>query len=193
MTGSTHFPSSPRLATPRLLLAPLQERDVDELLAFFNDPDVARYLLDGASVSREWVEEEVRGSRRRFAEGSAGLWTVRANTDEAAHNDEFGRARADQSLLGIVGFRPFFDPPELQLLYALHRSCWGQRIATEAARAAIDYAFDVMGLDEVRAATDSPNSASIQVLERLGMSRWKTDPGDPWDTLFYRVRSSSWR
>ena len=193
MTGSTRFPSSPRLATPRLLLAPFHERDVDELLAFFNEPDVARYLLDGASVSREWVEEEVRASRRRFADGSAGLWTVRANADEAANIGELAQHRDAPSLLGIVGFRPFFDPPERQLLYALHRSRWGQGIATEAARAAIDYAFDVLGLDEVRAATDSPNLASIQVLERLGMTRWKTDPGDPWDTLFYRVRSSSWR
>ncbi len=183
------------LRTTRLELAPFSPQDVDELLPLFNDPEVGRYLLDGAVVSREWVEEEVRESRRRFAGGGAGLWTVRARHVGGGRRD-VGEGEVEwtgRELLGIVGYRPFFDPPELQLLYALKPTSWGQGIASEAATAAIGHAFDALGFHEVRAATDTPNSASIRVLERLGMTLWKTEPGDPWDTLFYRIPSSSWR
>jgi len=176
------------LRTQRLTLVPLGSADVDSLQALFNDPDVGRYLLDGAAISREWVEEEVRQSQQRFADGGAGLWTIRVRRDGGAVAPAGGH---DDDLVGIVGYRPFFDPPELQLLYALKPGLWGRGLATEAADAALRYAFDVLELDEVRAATDAPNAGSIDVLERLGMTLWKTEPGRPWDTLFYRIPSSS--
>lgn len=179
---------APRLRTPRLELVPFEAGDAGGLMHFFNHPDVGRYLLDGASVSRDWVEEEVRESRRRFEDGSVGLWKVETRLESAAETGDQDRHGVD----GIVGYRPFFDPPELQLLYALHPSLWGRGIATEAARAAVDYAFDVLGLEEIRAATDAPNIGSIRVLERLGMSRWKTTPGTPYDTIFFRVGVVEW-
>ncbi len=41
---------------------------------------------------------------------------------------------------------------------------------TEAARAVLDHAFNELGFADVVAATDPPNTASIRVLERLGMT-----------------------
>lgn len=73
------------------------------------DADVRRYLLDGQAVSAEWVEAEILASERRFGAGSVGLWAV--------------RRRDDPLLIGFVGFREFFDPPELQLLYGLLPTC----------------------------------------------------------------------
>lgn len=181
--------AAPRLRTPRLLLVPVDVADIEGLLDFFNLPDVGRYLLDGASVSREWVREEVRESRRRFAGEGIGLWKVETGPQAGAAPDD----ASPGGIEGIVGFRPFFDPPELQLLYALHPSIQGRGIATEAARAAIDYAIDVVGLEEIRAATDAPNTRSIRVLERLGMSHADTEPGQPWETLFYRLQPSDRR
>jgi RimJ/RimL family protein N-acetyltransferase len=35
------------------------------------------------------------------------------------------------------------------------------------------YAFDRLGFEEVRAATDVPNGASVRVLERLGFAEWR--------------------
>src|SRR5262245_45880977 len=36
------------------------------------------------------------------------------------------------------------------------------------------------GLDPVRASTDEPNVASVRVLERLGFTRTRVDPGPRW-------------
>jgi ribosomal-protein-alanine N-acetyltransferase len=165
------------IRTERLTLWPFAPEDVGELHALFTDPDVRRYLLDDLCVSREWVEEEVARSQARFAAGDCGLWKLM----------EHGRTE----LVGFVGFRPFFDPPELQLLYGLQPSRWGRGYATEAAAAALDYAFGVLGLDDIRAASDSPNTASIAVLRRLGMQQ--RPAGDEFTrTVFFGVRASEW-
>ncbi|HET9950107.1 MAG TPA: GNAT family N-acetyltransferase, partial [Longimicrobiales bacterium] len=84
------------------MLLPFAAGDLDELHALFTHPDVRRWLLDDEIVSPEWVAAEIAASGERFAAGGLGLWTV--------------RERAGDALVGFVGFRPFFDPPELQLL-----------------------------------------------------------------------------
>jgi RimJ/RimL family protein N-acetyltransferase len=45
----------------------------------------------------------------------------------------------------------------------------GAGIATEAGRAAIDYAFRELGADEVIAYTSPGNAASLRVIDKLGM------------------------
>lgn len=166
------------LSTSRLQLTPFRAADLDELHDFFRDIEVARYLLDGQQVPREWVEDEIGTSIERFDSEGAGLWAT--------------RLVGESEICGIVGFRPFFDPPELQLLYAFLPSRWGQGLAIEAASAAMQYAFEELGFDEIRAATDEPNEASIRVLERLGFGQWKSTEGEPHRTLFYRIERADW-
>jgi len=169
---------APVITTERLTLRPFGAEDIDVLLELFTDADVRRHLLDDTVVSREWVEEEVLSSQARFTESGCGLWTL--------------TERAGGSIIGFVGFRPFFDPPELQLLYGLLPSHWGRGFATEACEAAIDYAFAVLGLEDVRAATDVPNTASIAVLERLGMRERRRTADGAHGTVFFQVLASEW-
>ena len=159
-------------ATPRMLLSPFDEGHVDALLAFFRDPHVRLYLLDDALVDRQWVEEEVRTSGERFEAGSLGLY--------AAHLHE-----APDALMGFAGFRPFYEPPVLQLVYGIGPDYVGRGLATEIARAVGDVAFNERGFREVRASTDEPNRASIRVLERLGMQLAATGPGEHWPQLHF--------
>lgn len=162
------------LATPHLRLTPVTRQDVPELHDLLTDPRVRRWLLDDAVVGVEWVEEEVGRSEALFEELGCGLWAVR-------------RVEAD-SVLGLVGFRHFFEPPELQLLFAVLPSYQGRGVATEAADAVIRYAFEELGFERVRAATDLPNVASIRVLERLGMAREREDPDEgPEGTAWYSL------
>jgi RimJ/RimL family protein N-acetyltransferase len=172
--------SAPVLTTERLTLRPFDVADVPELLELFTDADVRRHLLDDIIVSREWVEEEIASSRARFGDDSCGLWALRKHGEER--------------IVGFVGFRPFFGPPELQLLYGLLPSHWGRGYATEAAAAAIDFAFGVLGLQEVRAASDAPNVASIALLRRLGMrERLRTaDRMSGEGTVFFGLAASDW-
>lgn len=165
--------NGPVLRTSRLTLRPFSVEDADELLALFRDPGVRRWLLDDTLVSAEWMREEIHESDARFRGSGLGLWSIVAE----------GRP----AIVGFAGFRPFFDPPEMQLLYGLLPACWGAGLATEAARALCDHAFHVLAVTEIRAATDRPNVASIRVLERLGMSLEKTTDDGPDGTAFFTL------
>ena len=161
----------PVIATTRLVLHPLADSDTDELVAVFREPRVRRYLLDDEIVSAEWVRAEIAASALRFERDGTGLWAVRLT----------GRT----ALIGFAGFREFFDPPQLQLLYGLRPQFWGQGLATEAAAAACNHGFGPVGLDRIVAATDADNEASARVLLRLGMRPVETRPEGAGGTTVY--------
>ena len=171
-SGSLH------LATARLELRPFADADAAGLLHLFLDPAVRRYLLDDSIVTPNWVAEEIQSSQARFGGGALGLWAVRASDGS--------------EIIGFVGFRPFFDPPELQLLFGLLPDHWGQGLATECAEAACDCAFNVLGFQAVRAATDLPNTSSAAVLRRLGMSLDRTSVEGEAGTGFFSIDRVTW-
>lgn len=170
------------MRSARLVCRPIEASDVAELLALFRYPSVRRYLLDDELVSEEWVREEIAASAERFATTGAGIWAVRLRG-------------AESPIIGFVGFREFFDPPRLQLLYGLHPEYRGRGFATEAARGICDHAFVDLGFRLVEAATDAPNTASSRVLDRLGMRRVRVDGVDGVETsgtVFYVLDRDSW-
>ena len=56
----------------------------------------------------------------------------------------------------------------VQIGWALHPDAWGKGYAYEAAAATMDYAFDVLGWDDVIPSIDPDNTASQRLAERLG-------------------------
>ncbi len=158
--------------TARLRLQPFSDSQIDALFDFFRDASVRRYLLDDAQVDRAWVAAEVKDSHERFDTGSLGLF--------AAYPKD-----ASDPLVGFVGFRPFYDPPVLQLVYGVAPDYVGRGFASELAKAAVDLAFSEHGFTEVRASTDEPNHASVCVLKRLGMRLVSTSPGERWPQLHF--------
>ncbi|WP_438028155.1 GNAT family N-acetyltransferase [Sorangium sp. So ce233] len=88
---------------------------------------------------------------------------------------------------------PVYDPPVLELLYALAPGFTGQGLATEMAAAVLDLAFEERGLALVRASTGAPNLASIRVLERLGMTPAGESPGPRWPQLHFQLSRERWR
>jgi len=91
-------------------------------------------------------------------------------------------SRDDDTWLGMTGLAaPNFDAaftPCVEVGWRYPESSWGQGYATEAGRAALDYGFDVLGLDEIVSFTTVANTRSRAVMERLGMTR---DPADDFD------------
>lgn len=166
--------SAPILRTAHLTLRPFAEGDRDKLLELYQAPGVRRFLTTGNAVPLEWMEQEIRSSQERFDAGGAGLWSVL-------------RGEGEGDIVGFVGFRDFFDPPELHLLFGLHPEERGKGLATEMTRAACAYAFDVLGHTEVRSATDVPNTASAAVLTRLGMTLVRTTEYGEYGTAFFQM------
>jgi RimJ/RimL family protein N-acetyltransferase len=78
--------------------------------------------------------------------------------------------RGREDLLGFFGFVRLEGMEESELWYELTQKVWGRGLATEAARACVHYAFEDVGMERVIAAADVPNTASLRVIEKLGMN-----------------------
>ena len=145
---------APTLKTARLLLSPLEDRDLTPLHTHWNAPQVASFLWDGNPVSLQTVAEVIARSRDTFQASGWGLWSLRPTTEEPR-------------LIGVCGLSPFEHGDGVELLYSLTPSHWSQGLATEAATAVLAYAFDTLALPEVLATTDDANT-SLRLLSRLG-------------------------
>ena len=79
--------------------------------------------------------------------------------------------------LSVPGFTAPFTPC-VEIGWRLAAAHWGRGYATEAARAVLAHAWDVVGLDEVVSFTTAGNDRSRAVMTRIGM---RYDPADDFD------------
>jgi RimJ/RimL family protein N-acetyltransferase len=155
MSYRTPTGNTPTLETERLVLRPLSAGELDALHRISNEPNVRLYLWDGEQVSEATIEGLIAQSDRKFSEEKIGLFGV--------------RVRGREDLLGFCGFARLEGMEEPELWYELTQKAWGRGIATEAARACVRYAFEKVGMDRVIAGANAPNTASLRVIQKLGM------------------------
>ncbi len=149
--------------------------------AVWTDPVVRRYLFDDREITPDETGAFVQDSAENFRERGAGLWALRAASGEPA------------GPIGFCGFLWNGEPPEPELIYGLLPAFHGRGLATEAARAALTFAFETTGWPQVRAGVDAPNQASIRLLEKLGMRLDRRETGAGNELLYYILTADEWR
>jgi [ribosomal protein S5]-alanine N-acetyltransferase len=157
------------LSTERLVLRPVTADDHAALLAHWTQPDVRRFLFDGAALSAAEVAETIEESIGDFAARGFGVWLIELGS--AA-----GLVGTAAGLVGTAGLRPL-EESGLEIFYSLAPGAWGHGYATEAARAVVEYGLGPLGLPEVLAEVDEGNAASVAVVKRLGMTPYAVVPG----------------
>ncbi|MCI8525769.1 MAG: GNAT family N-acetyltransferase [Oscillospiraceae bacterium] len=149
------------LETARLALRRLTPADEAALRAILQDAETM-YAYEGAfsdAEVQEWLERQLR----RYETWGFGLWAV--------------ILRETGALIGQCGLtmQPWKDGEVLEVGYLFRRDCWRRGYAAEAARACRDYAFEVLGAQEVCAIIRDTNLPSQRVAVRCGMlprDRW---------------------
>jgi ribosomal-protein-alanine N-acetyltransferase len=76
---------------------------------------------------------------------------------------------------------------EPELGFALGKRYWGRGIATEVARAATRFGFEVANLDRIRAVVDPENIASWKVLAKIGFQLDRKAARDDIEVVFYSI------
>lgn len=146
---------TPTLATGRLRLRPLEERDVADLFALHSDAEVVRYWDSPAWTDPARGERMLRLSREMATEGT-GARVVVERADDGAF----------LGWCALVRWNPDFRSASLG--YCYRPASWGHGYATEAAEALLGWAFDALPLNRVQAEADTRNAGSGRVLEKLG-------------------------
>lgn len=142
------------LVTPRLLMRPFAESDLDDLAALYADPNVRRFFASG-KLTREETAERLRQTIADFNSTGFGMLAV--------------IERREKRLIGRCGLKYLDGSSEIEIGYLLEAKSWGKGYATEAAKEVMRYAFGEMKLPRLVAVTDAQNHASRRVLEKLGM------------------------
>jgi ribosomal-protein-alanine N-acetyltransferase len=127
--------------------------DLDGLAAVFSDPETMRYIGEGAIKSRGAVATQIDDERAYFDEHGFTMFTV--------------IRKADSAVLGDCGLWTWKETGEIEIGWHLARKFWGQRFASEAAAAVLDFANQA-GLDQLICMVQTENVASLRIAERLG-------------------------
>jgi [ribosomal protein S5]-alanine N-acetyltransferase len=150
-----HQQSEGKLGTARLVLRELDGEDLDFVASMLEDPRVTRFYPRRytRADALAWIERQ----RVRYARDGYGLWLV--------------LLRAEQVPVGQVGLlqQEVNGTPMPEIGYLLAHRYWGQGIATEAARATRDFAFEALHFDRVVSLIRPENLRSQAVARRLGM------------------------
>ena len=117
----------------------------------------------------------------------------RAFTSELGHWEMFGYGMwavtrtGEARALGLIGPWTPADWPEKEVGWMLFGTeTEGTGIAREAARAAVDHAFEVLGWETVVSYIAPDNTRSIALAERLGAAHDPKAKGPSPETLVYR-------
>ena len=147
------------IETDRLILRPWRESDLPLFAAQNANPVVMRFLT--GVLTREESDAYVVRAEEHLMEVGYCKWAV--------------EAPGVSPLIGAVGLtRVRFEAdftPAVEVAWRLGRQHWGRGYAAEAARAAIEDGFHRVGLEEIVAMTALGNTASMRVMERVGMTR----------------------
>jgi len=154
------------MRTERLVLRRWRDTDREPFAAMNADPEVMEHYV--APLTPEETNRAVDRIEARFDEHGWGLWAV--------------ELVGTGSFIGYTGLDPARTSvpfaPAVEVGWRLAKDHWGHGYATEAARAAVDYGFTTIGLDEIVSFTAPRNVRSQRVMQKLGMTR---NPAEDFD------------
>lgn len=146
------------LQTSRLILLQWTDHDLAPFAQLNPDPEVMQYFP--APLSGAESNAFANTIRSLIEQRGWGLWAVEVPGQAA--------------FIGFVGLHiPANDlpcSPCVEIGWRLAKAHWGRGYASEAAEAALAYAFGELGLDEVVSFTAVINKPSEAVMRKIGMA-----------------------
>jgi RimJ/RimL family protein N-acetyltransferase len=139
----------------RAVLRRFQPDDRDGFVDLSRDPRVMRYFP--SLLTLEESDAALSRIEQHWKTNGFGPWALDVNGEFAGF----------LGLKFVPGEMPF--APAVELLYRLLPRFWGQGLATEGSRAALEFGFRELQLDTVVAFAVEANTSSRRVMEKIGM------------------------
>lgn len=153
--------SATALVSDRLRLRKARADDLEGIVDTQTDPDIRRYL--GGPRPEHAVREHIATVGIEHVTANPGVYVIAdRDTDEMVGTLTLARRNASQP--GHIDD----SGGELELSYVLRRRAWGRGYATEAARTVLRAAAEELPDQPVLIITQSANSASLRLANRLG-------------------------
>jgi|SRR6185436_1907660 len=142
------------LETERLVLREFDLSDANEMFLLNSDFDVIKYTGDRHFRNLKETENLIR-NYDQYKKYKLGRLTV--------------LAKETGEYLGWCGLKFLEDKNAVDIGYRFHKKYWGRGYATEAASVCLKYGFENLRLKKIIGRALKANTASIHVLEKIGM------------------------
>lgn len=182
-----------KIETKRLYLRQWQSSDFPVFAEMNADLEVMKYFPK--LLSPKLSDVIANKCQQLIRDNGWGFWAVGLK----------GGSEKGDTFIGMVGLNethadmPF--SPSVEIGWRLHKDYWGQGYATEAARASLKFAFEVLALDEVVAFTAVINEHSQLIMQRIGMTDTQDNFYHPMlepshalaEHVLYRITRQQWQ
>jgi len=166
------------ITTERLFLREILPSDIDSMFELDADPDVHRYLGNKPVTTKDQVAEVINFIRQQYIDNGIGRWAI----IDKKTNEFVGWSGLKFVTDLTNNHKQYYD-----LGYRLIKKYWGQGIATEAAIASLNYAFNKLRADEVYAMADCDNHGSNKILRKVGLNFIEKFDLDGIEHNWYRI------
>lgn len=139
------------LTTPRCQIRSFSEAYIQSALPLFTNKQVRAFL--GGPMPADWAEKRLE------------CWAT-AESD----SQYFAVTLLDGTFIGFIDISPYHEPKYQELSYLFLPEFWGYGYAFEACQAVLRYCDETLDLKTVVAETQSANTRSRALLERLGLT-----------------------
>jgi RimJ/RimL family protein N-acetyltransferase len=168
-----------RLETPRLSLRPPLAADAEAFMDIFWDPEVVankQVTLTEAPGDLDLARRKTTALVDHWGTRGYGLWTV--------------VEKASDQIIGCVGLQKWEGWPDVELAWVIHRSRWGHGFASEAARAALEWAWTSTDIDHIISLINAGDLRSMRVAAKAGeqFERTGVDPINAEPVHIYGIR-----
>lgn len=146
------------LTTKRLKLRQLTPADAENFYLLNADPEVIRYTGNDAFATIEAAKQFLEGYDH-YEKYGFGRWAV--------------IRKEDNEFLGWCGLKYTPETDEYDIGFRFFKKYWNWGYATEAAKACLDYGLNNLKIKTIIGRAIKSNTASVKVLEKIGMTYWK--------------------
>jgi len=149
------------IETKNLILRRFRESDIKRFYAYRNHPEIRRYVGEGwcdctYDKAKEFIKEQAVAEPK-----NAKQWFQVAI-----------EKKSDNELIGDMGmYTPGENENQIQMFVTIAPDYQQEGFAEEAIKAALDYIFENLDVEQVIAIIDIRNRAAVNLLERLDFHR----------------------
>lgn len=166
--------------TERLVIRSLSLLDAPALTEILSDPEVMNHSVRGVcdeAATRKFIEWCLAS----YESHGVGPWALIDKKDSA--------------LIGFCGVGPEIvaEVEEINLGYRLARRYWNKGLASESARAVLNYAFGNRQFHSVVVIIEPEHVASLKVAEKVGFSGFTALEFHGRPVRLYRLTSEQWK
>jgi RimJ/RimL family protein N-acetyltransferase len=172
----------------RIEIREIESADVDALAGVIGAPDVLRYTTWKGPADREAAAEFVRTAQESAIAEPRTEYLLAIVSNDSGEVVGTGGIRIEDASAGVGSLRCL-----------LHPDWWSRGIGTEAARMAVAFGFETLGLNRIEADPALENSAATKLLESAGLRRIEVrlqhhlaPDGERRDSVAYAISREDW-